>query len=135
MGLFSGFVATYLSERAERLRELHETERAMLHPLRGSIYERAARLVPLYVAFWSGLGVTLLPLLGIAPFIADAALGLSMATKTMVYASAAIIVGELFGLGAYLGHISGENKLLSGLRLAAIGAAAVAFFAVLGAVL
>ncbi|BEP17579.1 hypothetical protein PYJP_09310 [Pyrofollis japonicus] len=134
MGFFSGFIATYMSERAERLRELRETEKAVLHSLKGSIYERAARVVPLYVAIWSGFGAIILPLIGILPFIISAVLGFGARISLLVYASAAIIIGELFALGAYLGHISGENPIISGLRLALIGLGAVIFFAFIGAV-
>ena len=128
LGLFSGMIATYLSERAERLRELRKTERVMLRSLRGTIYEKAAKLVPVYVAFWSGFGAVVLPIIGIAPFLATLVLGLSLPLSTLVYSSAAIILGELFALGVYLGRVSGENPLLSGARMAAIGLGAVALF-------
>ncbi len=134
MGFFSGFIATYMSERAERLRELHETEKAMLHSLRGSIYEKAARLVPLYVAMWSGFGAVVLPLVAILPFMIKEIVGLNISIRSLVYISTSIILAELFMLGVYLGHISGENKLISGLRLALIGLAAVIFFAFIGVI-
>jgi len=130
MGFFSGVVATYLSERAERLQELRRTERVMLHPLRGSIYERAAKAVPIYVALWSGLGAMLLPTIGVSPFILAGVLGLNVPIPVLVYASAGLMVAELFMLGVYLGKISGENKLISGARLALIGLAAVLFFTI-----
>ncbi len=134
MGFFSGFIATYMSERAERLRELHETEKAMLHSLRGSIYEKAARLVPLYVAMWSGFGAVVLPLVAILPFIIKEVIGINIPIRSLVYISTSIILTELFMLGVYLGHISGESKLISGLRLALIGLAAVVFFAFIGVI-
>lgn len=123
MGVFSGFVATYLSERAERLRELHETERVMVHSLHGSIYERAAKLVPLYVATWSALGAILLPALSVTPIAACLPGG--RVTPFAVYASIAIILASMFAIGFYLGVISGENRLMSGLKFLAIGASAV----------
>ncbi len=132
LGFFSGVVATYLSERAERLRELKRTERVMLHSLKGTIYEKAAKLVPVYVAFWSGLGAMLLPLIGISPFLAARLLGVNAPNVALlVYASAAIMIIELFALGYYLGSISGENKILSGLRMALIGLGSVIFFTVI----
>ena len=124
MGIFSGFVATYLSERAERLRELHETERVMLHSLHGSIYERAARLVPLYVASWSAAGAIALPAASITPIALCLPLG--VVPSTAVYASVAVILLLMFILGFYLGIISGENRLASGLKFLAIGASAAA---------
>ena len=123
MGVFSGFVATYLSERAERLRELHETERVMVHSLQGSIYERAAKLVPLYVATWSAVGAILLPALSVTPIAACLPLG--RVTPLAVYTSIAVILVSMFAIGFYLGVISGENRLMSGLKFLAIGASAV----------
>ena len=135
LGFFSGMVATYLSERAERLNELRRTEKVMLHSLRGSIYEKAAKIVPVYVAVWSGLGALILPGIGVSPFIAAKLAGLSVGLTALVAASTAIVLGELFLLGAYLGRISGENVLVSGARMAAIGLAAAAALAVLGGLL
>ncbi|NOZ89501.1 MAG: hypothetical protein GXO15_06220 [Crenarchaeota archaeon] len=133
LGFFSGMVATYMSERAERLRELRKTEKAVLRSLRGTIYEKAAKVVPVYVAFWSGVGAMLLPVIGIAPFLAAMILGLSMPVWVLVYASAGLILLELFLLGVYLGRISGENPLVSGARMTAIGMGAVALFTALRA--
>ncbi len=131
LGFFSGVVATYLSERAERIRELKRTERAMLHSLKGTIYERAAKLVPIYVALWSGFGAIVLPMIGLTPFLVALAAGFHVQVHVLVYSSAAIMIVELFALGAYLGRISGENVLLSGTRMAAIGLASVIFFTLL----
>ncbi len=125
MGVFSGIIATYFSERAERLRELRMLERQVLHKLSGSIYEKAARVVPVYVALWSGLGVVLLPAMAVAPFILLPLIGVS-AVGVMVYSSVALILLEIFLLGVYLGKVAGENPLRSGLRLAGIGGLAAA---------
>ncbi len=128
MGFFSGIIGTYLSERAERLRELHHTERVLLHGLRGSIYERAAKLVPVYVALWSGTGAILLPLVMLAPFYIAIAVGSSTVGPEVVYASTGIGLLELFILGCYLGKIAGESPLLSGLRMACLGLLATLVF-------
>jgi predicted membrane protein (TIGR00267 family) len=134
MGFFSGVVATYLSERAERMRELKQTERALLHTLKGSIYERAARIVPFYVALWSGIGAIVLPVVAVFPFILASMLHISVPVSLLVYTSAAIILAELFLLGVYLGRISGENVWVNGVKLAGIGLAAVAFFALISVI-
>ena len=120
MGVFSGMIATYFSERAERLRELREMERQMLHDLKGSVYEKAVKLVPLYVAVWSGLGVVLLPALGVTPFLILPAVGVNQ-VWVMVYTSVALILAEMFALGVYLGKVAGENPLHNGLKLLGIG--------------
>jgi predicted membrane protein (TIGR00267 family) len=69
MGLFSSVVGVYISERAERLRELRELERSMAKRLDGTIYARLAKLIPLYVALWSGLGATTFPLAVAFPYL------------------------------------------------------------------
>ncbi|MET1128913.1 MAG: hypothetical protein ABWW70_06310 [Thermoproteota archaeon] len=132
LGFFSGFVATFLSERAERLRELRRTEQAMARPLSDTIYGKAARAVPLYVSIWSGIGAAVLPAVGASPLLL-ARLGILTASiRTLVFSSAAVMLAELFLIGVYLGRISGENPLVSGLRTAAIGLAAVALFTLIG---
>lgn len=122
MGLFSAFLGTYLSERAERMRELREMEKTVLRSLRGSIYWKAAKIVPLYVALWSSIGVLTLPALCTSPLLAAHAglLGLSDA----IYLSLALIEAALFGIGCFLGKISGEGMLKSGARMLLIGLAA-----------
>ncbi len=124
MGVFSGMVATYFSERAERIRELKKIEKALLHDLRGSVYEKAVKMVPIYVAFWSGIGIVLLPVIGAAPFIFSLLFNLRIDIGILVYSSVAVMIGEMFGLGYYLGKIAHENPLLNGLKLAGIGTAA-----------
>ena len=99
--------------------------------MRGTIYEKAAKLVPIYVALWSGFGAIVLPMIGLTPFLLALAAGFNVQVHVLVYSSAAIMIAELFVLGAYLGSISGENMLLSGARMAAIGLASVLFFTLL----
>ncbi len=123
MGFFSGVVATYLSERAERARELKELEKHMLHSLNGSIYEKAAKLVPIYVAFWSGVGAIILPVAAVSPFLLLPATGIT-STRIVVYTSVALILVEMFMLGVYLGRIAKENPLYNGLKLLGIGVTA-----------
>jgi len=125
MGIFSGFIATYLSERAERLRELHETERVMLHSLHGSIYERAARLVPLYVASWSAFGAIGPPLASLTPFFISSSI-VRQPIHAVVAESVCIILALMYIMGYYLGIVSGEKPWVSGLRFLLIGASASA---------
>ena len=125
LGIFSGMIATYLSERAERLRELHETEKVMLHRLDDSIYAKVARYVPVYVAFWSGIGAFLLPLTTLTPFAIALYFGANCPLEIIIATSTLIALLELFFIGYYLGKIGGENKLLNGIKFVSIGLAAV----------
>lgn len=125
MGLFSSFVGSYLAERAERLRELKSMEREVMASLRKSIYWRASRVIPLYVAFWSSIGIIALPLLSTTPFMASWA-GLLSLDRALTL-SVAIVYAIMFSLGAYLGKVSGESMVRTGLKMLGITVAATAF--------
>ena len=133
MGVVSGILGVYVSERAERLREYRELERKVASSLRGSIYWKAVRILPLYVALWSGVGIILFPLLAALPFLLAHYTGLSPVTA--YWASITISVAEMAGLGYYLGRVSGEPALKSALRVMGMGLVAVAIAYVLRLVL
>ncbi|BAA79600.1 conserved hypothetical protein [Aeropyrum pernix K1] len=122
MGVLSGVVGVYLSERAERLKELSRLEKKVSRSLRRSIYWKAANIIPLYIALWSGVGVIAFPLISVLPYIA-AAYGM-LAIEEAFAASLAIALALAGGLGLYLGVVSGESKLYSTLRglMLAVGA-------------
>jgi len=63
----SGLSSAYISEMAERRRELHQLERAMVADLGGSAYGRATRLVPLIIALVNGLAPLCIALVIVAP--------------------------------------------------------------------
>lgn len=130
MGVFSAFFGTYLSERAERLRELKVLEKKMLAELDDTIYGRAARAVPLYVAFWSSLGVLLFPALAMFPMalVVFGVIDIGIAR----YLCLLIVHILMFSLGAGLGKISGENWVKSGARSMGIAFAATLLYLVIG---
>ncbi len=123
MGLISAMIGVYLSERAERMREYRELERKLAANLRNSVYWRAARLIPVYVALWSGLGATLFPILIAIPyFIVD----IGLVPVYLGYSSSLTVgLGSLAFLGYYLSRVSGENLLHSIARLLSMGILAI----------
>jgi predicted membrane protein (TIGR00267 family) len=123
MGVVSGIIGVYLSERAERLREYKELERKVASSLKESVYWKAVKIIPLYVALWSGLGIIMFPLLSALPFLIVAATGISIIPA--YYSSMGISIAEMLFLGAYLGKVSGEGLLKSVLRVAGMGAVAL----------
>jgi len=116
----SGLSSAYISETAERKKELRELEEAMLDELDDSAHAQAAKLVPIIIALVNGLApfslsiIIILPIwlaywglpLPLAPF--DTAIGLAFTL--------------IFLMGIFLGRISGSSWLLSGLRTVAIAA-------------
>lgn len=123
MGFISAMLGVYLSERAERLREYREMERKMAASLRGSIYWKAARLIPIYVALWSGFGAVVFPLLIALPFIFSR-IGI-LSGLTAYYGSLGVGLLSMGILGVYLGKVSGENILHSVARTLAMGVLAI----------
>jgi predicted membrane protein (TIGR00267 family) len=110
----SGFSSAYISETAEKQKELRELEQAMIKDLAESIHGRASRLLPLLVAFVNGMSPFLISLLIISPIWAAY---LSIALPFAPLESAFLVaLGVLFTLGIYLGTISGINWFWAGMR-------------------
>jgi predicted membrane protein (TIGR00267 family) len=119
MGVVSGILGVYLSERAERLREYRDLERKVASSLKESVYWKAVHIIPIYVALWSGLGIIMFPFLSALPFIIAGMLGISILPA--YYTSIAISLTEMAFLGVYLGRVSGENLVRSALRVFVMG--------------
>jgi predicted membrane protein (TIGR00267 family) len=110
----SGLASAYVSESAEREKELRELEQAVVNDLQGTAHGRAARLVPVLVAVVNGLSPLLIALLIMLPlWLAQAGVALPLPP---LEASVLIAFGALFLLGTFLGSISGRLWLWSGLR-------------------
>jgi predicted membrane protein (TIGR00267 family) len=110
----SGLSSAYVSESAERERELLALERALARDLGDTAHGAAARLVPLLIAAVNGLAPLLMALVIITPlWLAHAGVGLPLGAL-----ESAILVAfaTLFLLGTFLGLISGRFWLWSGLR-------------------
>ncbi|GAB6147721.1 hypothetical protein JCM10135_02620 [Stetteria hydrogenophila] len=123
MGVFSGFIGIYLSERAERLKEVRELEKKLARSLRNSVYWRLALVAPLYVAAWSSFGVLMVTCLVASPYIL-AGLGL-IGVKTAFLSSVTLALALTALLGLYLGRISGEGLAKSAFRALSLGVGGV----------
>ena len=110
----SGISSAYLSENAERKKELRDLEDALLSDLSESDYGKASRYVPIMVALVNGLSPLLIALLILTPlWLAE--FGMQLPVSPFV---AAIIVSMfiIFLLGIMLGRLSKEFWLWTGLR-------------------
>jgi predicted membrane protein (TIGR00267 family) len=124
----SGLWGAYLAESAERGRELAELERMSLTDLGETKIGRASRVAVIVVSLVDGLSpfvsslIVLIPLF-IAPLIGNILLSYALS----------LIVGliSLFGLGMFLGHISGRNLVGYGLRTVIAGVVAIVINALL----
>jgi predicted membrane protein (TIGR00267 family) len=110
----SGLTSAYVSESAERRKELRELEHAMVTDLDESAHARAARLVPILIALVNALAPLLISLLIILPlWLGRLGIWLPLAPLESAVFQAFVMI---FLLGVFIGKVSGEFWLWSGLR-------------------
>ena len=110
----SGFSSAYISEEAERKRDLGKLEEAMITDLGDTAHGRAARWVPVLVALVNGAAPLAISLLIIAPLLlARAGVPLPLSPLYLSVAVAALLI---FLLGILLGRIADVPWIQSGIR-------------------
>jgi predicted membrane protein (TIGR00267 family) len=119
----SGGWGAYLTESAERRHEMDELERVTLTDLQDTKIGKASRMAVVMVAAVDGLSPFLAAFLVVIPFFLTPLLP---AIKYAYYASIAMALLALFGLGNYLGSISKQNLILSGIRTSIAGIVCIA---------
>lgn len=123
----SGVSSAYVSEVAERRRELGKLEAAMVADLGDSAHGEAARRVPLLIALVNGSAPLVISLIILIPlWLASAGIVLPLSP---LYASIIIAAVLIFMLGVFLGQIADISWLRSGIQtlLVAIVTAALIF--------
>ena len=114
----SGISSAYLSETAERKKELQDLEDALLSDLSQSDYGKASRYVPVLVALVNGLSPLLISLLITSPlWMAQSGIPLPLSPFLTAIILAMSII---FLLGVMLSKLSKEFWLWTGLRTLAI---------------
>ncbi len=110
----SGISSAYISEVAERRRELAQLEAAMVTNLQESAHGEAARWVPMLIAIVNGSSPLLISLIILVPlWLSNNGIVLPLSP---LHAAIIIALLLIFLLGAYLGRISGISWLLSGIK-------------------
>ncbi len=119
----SGLWGAYLAESAERGRELAQLERVSLIDLSGTKFSRAARVAVVIVSLVDGLSPLVSSLVVLLPFFVG-----PLISNILVAYALALVTGlvSLFGLGMFLGHISGRSLIGYGLRTVVAGIVAIA---------
>jgi len=120
----SGVSSAYISEAAEKQRELRELEKAMVTDLDNSAYGQAARLLPMVIAFVNGMTPLAISLVILLPlWLGPSVEPFSKFPLESAFVMALIII---FFLGVYLGQVSQTFWLWAGLRTLLIAAATIA---------
>ena len=121
MGI-SGLWGAYLTESAERKRSLDILENHTLSDLSGTKIGRASRAAVIIVALVDGLAPFAAALLVLSPFFFSTLLG---EITTSYYVSLGVALATLFALGAFLGRVSKDSLILSGLKMIGAGLVAI----------
>ncbi len=128
MGI-SGLWGAYLTEAAERKRDLDELSRFTLTDLNNTRIGKASRVAVVTVAVIDGLAPFLAALIVLIPFFAA---GLFPAITWVYYTSLGMALLTLFSLGLFLGHISRGNLILYGVRTVVAGLISILISFLLG---
>ena len=129
MGI-SGLWGAYLTESAERRRELAELEKISLIDQSGTSIGRASRFAAIVVSIVDGIAPALAAIIVLIPLF----LGGLIQNPVLSYALAGgLALLSLFALGLFLGKVSEENLLGYGLKTLLAGLAAIAINFLLGA--
>ena len=124
----SGLWGAYLAESAERGRELAELERIALTDLSGTKIGRASRVAVIIVSLVDGLSPLVSSLIVLVPFFFASLIGNVLVSYAL---SLVVALIGLFGLGMFLGHISGRSLVGYGLRTVVAGLVAITINALL----
>jgi len=125
----SGLWGAYLTEAAERERELAELEKATLTDLKDTKIGRASRWAVVTVALVDGLAPCVSALIVLSPLFFVTLIGNVLLTYLI---SLVIALLSLFGLGLFLGHVSGHSLLVYGIRTLVAGLVSIALSFLLG---
>jgi predicted membrane protein (TIGR00267 family) len=117
----AGFYGSYLVERAERDRSMRELEESTLSSLQDTDISSASTYATVVIAFVDGVSPLLTAVIAMAPFFFTSVISVHAA----YFFSGGIAFVELFLLGLFLGRVSRERLLYSGVKLVAAGLVAL----------
>jgi predicted membrane protein (TIGR00267 family) len=125
----SGLWGAYLTEAAERKRNLNELGRYTLTDLNDTRIGRASRVATVTVALVDGLSPFLAALAVLIPFFVT---GLFPSVVWAYYISLGMALLTLFGLGFFLGYIARGNLILYGVKTVIAGVVSILISFLLG---
>ncbi|MHA1668935.1 MAG: hypothetical protein ACTSX6_02970 [Candidatus Heimdallarchaeaceae archaeon] len=111
----SGFWIAYLTERAERTRDIKELEEQMVADLDGTKVSKANLWTAIIISFVDGFSPFLFSIIAISPFLGVLWGWIPIGICYII--AMAIVVVEVLILGLFLGAVSKENKLIYALKI------------------
>ncbi len=125
----SGMWGTFLTEEAERKRKIKELGKATLRDLKKTKIAKAERAASIIVSFIDGISPFLAAIIVIIPFFFSSTIPIDVAYNISI----GIAFVLLFGLGAFLGHVSKENMFVDAFKMVIAGVVCVGLILLLGA--
>lgn len=125
----SGLWGAYLTEAAERRRDINELGRYTLSDLHDSRIGRASRTAVIVVAVVDGISPFLAALIVLSPFFSA---GLFPSIDIVYFLAIGLSLVTLFGLGLFLGRVSQGNWLVYGLKTILAGLISIGISYLLG---
>ena len=129
MGM-SGLFGAYMAEAAERKKKVQELEQSLLTNLENSIIVKASQFSSIYVGIVDGLAPFVAAQISVIPiYLSFFAI---FTVKLAMELSMVLIIGILFMLGIFLGRISKDNLIVSGLKMVIAGLITFAIILIIG---
>ncbi|MCL4377448.1 MAG: hypothetical protein M1409_03540 [Actinobacteria bacterium] len=113
----SGAFSAFISESAERSKEIKDLEKSTLHILDGTIISRAQDFASRVLAAVNGLSAGVTAFIPLLPFF----FGKFIAINICYYISASLAFLILIGLGLFLGKVSKRNLIISIVKMILAG--------------
>ncbi len=118
--LVSGISGAYITEKAQRLRDFKELEKAMVEEMDGTIQEKKVESESIFISVLNGLSPFLFALAAVIPYWL-AQFNIIAMINTAYYLSMGLSALLLALLGGYLGKIARESILLYAGKMVAVG--------------
>ena len=118
MGI-SGVSGAYMTEKAERTKELKELERAMVTNLKNGVHYKSSQFATVFAALVDGLSPALAAMFVVSPFFLASAQIIS--AQNAFVACIILTLVLLTILGIYLAKISDESMIRYGIQMLVVG--------------
>jgi predicted membrane protein (TIGR00267 family) len=128
----SGMSGAYMTEKAERTKELKELEKAMLTDLKNGLHHRSHKFATIFAALVDGISPALAAMLVVSPFFMVNPGIITVETAFFTCIVLTLVVLSL--LGVYLAKISDESMIRYGVQMLLVGCV-TAFLCVLASIL
>lgn len=118
MGI-SGVSGAYMTEKAERTKELKELERAMVTDLKHGVHHKSSQFATIFAAIVDGLSPALAAMFVVSPFFFAFADLISV--QIAFFSCIGLTLVLLTVLGIYLAKISDESMVRYGIQMLVVG--------------